>query len=162
AHAQGGCTPEAGERIPHDRRYRRSCGRHAGSAGSRSSIRAGRDWQAGAGVEGAGRDDRGCFEVRVAATESATWRRSIAPQKSQSLRSVMSLVPVRPATGDFDEVIRLIEAARRRAFAAVNKELIDLYWQVGEYISRKLASSAWGEGVVQQLADHIARQHPDL
>ncbi len=48
------------------------------------------------------------------------------------------------------------------AFATVNKALIDLYWQVGEYISRKLESSAWGEGVVQQLADYIARRHPDL
>jgi predicted nuclease of restriction endonuclease-like (RecB) superfamily len=67
-----------------------------------------------------------------------------------------------PSRVDFDEVLRLIDAARARAFSAVNKELIDLYWQVGEYISRKLASTAWGEGVVQQLADHIAQTHPDL
>jgi predicted nuclease of restriction endonuclease-like (RecB) superfamily len=59
-------------------------------------------------------------------------------------------------------VVRLIEAARARTFAAVNHELVDLYWQIGEYVSRKLESAAWGEGVVQQLADHIARTHPDL
>jgi len=40
--------------------------------------------------------------------------------------------------------------------------LIDLYWRVGEYISRKLASAAWGEGVVDQLARFIAQRHPDL
>jgi predicted nuclease of restriction endonuclease-like (RecB) superfamily len=73
-----------------------------------------------------------------------------------------SLVPARVASGDFDEVIVLIEAARTRAFAAVNQELVSLYWQIGEYISRKLESAAWGEGVVQQLAEHIARRHPDL
>ncbi len=67
-----------------------------------------------------------------------------------------------PARADFDEVLRLIEAARTRALAAVNQELVGLYWQIGEYISRKLASAAWGEGVVEQLADHIARAHPDL
>ena len=49
-----------------------------------------------------------------------------------------------------------------RAFQAVNTALIDLYWQVGAYISRKLESAAWGEGVVEQLADYLARQHPDL
>jgi hypothetical protein len=46
--------------------------------------------------------------------------------------------------------------------AAVNQELVGFYWQIGEYISRKLASATWGEGVVEQLADHIARTHPDL
>ena len=63
---------------------------------------------------------------------------------------------------DFDEVLWLIDAARSRALAAVNQELVGLYWQIGEYISRKLASAAWGEGVIEQLADYIARMHPDL
>jgi predicted nuclease of restriction endonuclease-like (RecB) superfamily len=63
---------------------------------------------------------------------------------------------------DFDEVITLIEVARQRALAAVNHELVDLYWQLGEYISRKIESASWGEGVVDELAAHIARHHPDL
>ena len=58
----------------------------------------------------------------------------------------------------FREIIGLIAAARRRAFQAVNTELIDLYWRVGQYISRKLDSTAWGEGVVDELARYIARQ----
>ncbi len=67
-----------------------------------------------------------------------------------------------PSPADFDDVLRLIDEARARAFAAANQELVGLYWRIGEYISRKLESAAWGEGVVQQLADHIARAHPDL
>ncbi len=63
---------------------------------------------------------------------------------------------------EFDEIVGLIEAARTRAVAAVNTTLIDLYWSIGEYISRKIASAAWGEGVVDQLAVHIARTHPGL
>lgn len=47
-------------------------------------------------------------------------------------------------------------------FAAVNHEMVDLYWQIGAYISQKLESAAWGEGVVEQLAAQIARQNPDL
>ncbi len=62
----------------------------------------------------------------------------------------------------FAEVVDLIRKARQRAFQAVNTELIDLYWRVGEYISRKLETAAWGEGVVEQLAEYIARQHADL
>ena len=67
---------------------------------------------------------------------------------------------VRPVTKDFDDVLRLIDAARTCAFAAVNHELVGLYWQIGEFISRKLESAAWGEGVVQELAEHIARRTP--
>ncbi len=65
-----------------------------------------------------------------------------------------------PSPTDFDEVLRLIDAARTRAVAAVNTTLIELYWSIGEYISRKIESAAWGEGVVEQLAAHIARTHP--
>jgi predicted nuclease of restriction endonuclease-like (RecB) superfamily len=84
------------------------------------------------------------------------------PGKGKPPQRTKARVPARSVSGDFDEVLRLIEAARARAFTAVNRELVGLYWQVGEYISRKLESAAWGEGVVQQLADHIARTHPDI
>ncbi len=65
-------------------------------------------------------------------------------------------------TTSFAEVVALIQQSRQRAFQAVNTELIDLYWRVGAYISHKLASAVWGEGVVEQLARYIAQQHPDL
>jgi hypothetical protein len=39
-------------------------------------------------------------------------------------------------------------ASRERAFQAVNTELIDLYWQVGATISRKIKAAEWGDGVV--------------
>jgi predicted nuclease of restriction endonuclease-like (RecB) superfamily len=60
----------------------------------------------------------------------------------------------------FAEVVGLIAAARQRAFQAVNTTLIDLYWQVGEYISRKIETAEWGEGVVPQLAQYIAQTQP--
>lgn len=62
----------------------------------------------------------------------------------------------------FAEVVNLIQSARERAFQAVNTSLIDLYWQVGSYISFKIKSAEWGDGVVKQLALYIARTHPGL
>ncbi len=62
----------------------------------------------------------------------------------------------------FDEVLALIDAAKRRAYQAVNGELVGLYWQLGEYISRKIERAEWGEGVVDDLAAAIARQHPGM
>jgi predicted nuclease of restriction endonuclease-like (RecB) superfamily len=49
-----------------------------------------------------------------------------------------------------------------RAVTAVNKELIDLYWQIGEHISRKVATGAWGEGTVEALTEHIWRRQPGM
>lgn len=63
---------------------------------------------------------------------------------------------------NFDEVLALIEAARRRAYQAVNSELVSLYWQLGQYISKKIASAEWGDGVVDELAAAIARQYPGM
>ena len=45
---------------------------------------------------------------------------------------------------DFNQVLTLIDAARARAIAAVNTTLIDLYWKIGEYISRNIADEGWG------------------
>jgi len=69
------------------------------------------------------------------------------------------------APGDdarFAEVLALIEAARNRAYQAVNSELVSLYWQLGEHISQKIASAQWGDGVVDELAAAIARQYPGM
>ncbi|WP_122315494.1 YhcG family protein [Pseudomonas cichorii] len=62
----------------------------------------------------------------------------------------------------FDEVLALILSARQQAMQAVNSRLIELYWQVGAYISRKLEQAEWGDAVVSQLADHLARTQPGL
>ena len=53
-------------------------------------------------------------------------------------------------------------AARVRAVQAVNTTLIDLYWQVGQTISQKIAQAQWGDGVVAQLAAHLAQTQPGL
>jgi predicted nuclease of restriction endonuclease-like (RecB) superfamily len=63
---------------------------------------------------------------------------------------------------DFSEVVHLITAARQHAYQAVNTTLIDLYWQVGAYISNKIKAAEWGDGVVDALAKHLAVTQPNL
>ena len=72
---------------------------------------------------------------------------------------------IRSATADdatFSEIVGLIVATRERSLQAVNTALIDLYWNVGEIISRKITGAEWGDGVVAQLAEYIARTQPGL
>jgi predicted nuclease of restriction endonuclease-like (RecB) superfamily len=63
---------------------------------------------------------------------------------------------------EFAEVLHLIEAARHRAYQAVNVAMIELYWSVGEHISRKISDAEWGDGVVDELAAYLARHQPGL
>jgi hypothetical protein len=57
--------------------------------------------------------------------------------------------------------LALIDAAKVRAVAAANTTLIDLYWQLGEYIRRKVAAARWGQRTVAALSEYIQRRHPD-
>jgi predicted nuclease of restriction endonuclease-like (RecB) superfamily len=68
----------------------------------------------------------------------------------------------RPSAKAFDEVVDLIRRARQRAFHAVNAELIDLYWRIGEAISRRIAEDGWGQGTVAELAAHIQERDPGV
>lgn len=70
--------------------------------------------------------------------------------------------PSLPTDTRFDEVLTLIHSARQRAVLAVNTQLIELYWQVGAYISRKLEQAEWGDAVVNQLAQYLAQTQPGL
>lgn len=62
----------------------------------------------------------------------------------------------------FIEVVSLIKKARVEALKSVNKELINLYWKIGEYISIKIQNAEWGDFVVDRLAEYIGKKHPDL
>ena len=80
--------------------------------------------------------------------------------RGKRLPAASALAP--PQEQAFAEVVEMIQSARGQAVAAVNTALIDLYWRIGEYISRKLETAVWGEGVVEALARYIHRRHPSL
>ncbi|HLU85571.1 MAG TPA: PDDEXK nuclease domain-containing protein [Vicingaceae bacterium] len=62
----------------------------------------------------------------------------------------------------FAYIIQLIKQARSNAIIAVNTELINLYWNVGEYVSKKIKESEWGDSVVVELAIFIKTQEPEI
>lgn len=45
--------------------------------------------------------------------------------------------------GRFDEVIHIIDNARSRAMKAVNAELIQMYWEIGAYVSGRVKDGGW-------------------
>lgn len=61
---------------------------------------------------------------------------------------------------DFETVFSIITAHRKRVIQQVNGETVMMVWEVGSFVSGKLKTSAWGSGVVRQLAEYIHTQDP--
>ena len=62
----------------------------------------------------------------------------------------------------FTDIIHLIKQSRENAVRTVNSELINLYWNIGEYISKKIEQSEWGNSVVTELAKFIQANEPEI
>ncbi|PKL85441.1 MAG: DUF1016 domain-containing protein [Ignavibacteriae bacterium HGW-Ignavibacteriae-1] len=62
----------------------------------------------------------------------------------------------------FTDIIQLIKQSRTNAIRAVNAELIELYWNIGEHISKKIEKSEWGDSVVSELAKYIQQTEPEI
>lgn len=63
---------------------------------------------------------------------------------------------------DFESVCNIIDGHRKRVVRAVNHESMLMVWEVGGFVSSKLKSSGWGDGVVRQLAEYIHTKDPAL
>ena len=63
-------------------------------------------------------------------------------------------------TPSFNEIIVLIEDSKQKAFSQVNSTLIELYWNIGQYISKKTIQEKWGKSIVQELAIFIKQKEP--
>lgn len=67
-----------------------------------------------------------------------------------------------PSSNDFGAVISIIENAKGRALKAVNAELINMYWEVGEYLSDLCAESSFGDKVIDEVAAYISNVAPTI
>ncbi len=55
-----------------------------------------------------------------------------------------------------------VRAAQLKATVAVNRELIQLYWDIGRLIVERQAREGWGKNVVERLAADVQRAFPGI
>ncbi|KXU34441.1 hypothetical protein AXK12_00385 [Cephaloticoccus capnophilus] len=60
------------------------------------------------------------------------------------------------------ELKQRIHSAQQRATLAVNRELVLLYWQIGQDILARQASQGWGTKVIERLAHDLRAAFPDM
>lgn len=57
-----------------------------------------------------------------------------------------------------EDIKRRIKAAQYRALQAVNKEQIQLYWDIGQLIVERQEQYGWGKSVVEKLATELQKE----
>lgn len=55
-----------------------------------------------------------------------------------------------------------IHAVQQRAALAVNRELLQLYWQLGHDILERQEQASWGAGIVDQVAADLRAAFPEM
>ena len=80
----------------------------------------------------------------------------------------MNKKTVIPNTGDvivhpveFQELVRMIESARERAWNAVNAELVGLCWEIGKWLCARCTDAKWGDKVINAAAEYLASNFPE-
>jgi predicted nuclease of restriction endonuclease-like (RecB) superfamily len=62
----------------------------------------------------------------------------------------------------FAKVYSMIAEAQSKAWRQVNKTLIELYWNIGQYVSDRVATNGWGKSIVEEMAKYIASKNPSV
>lgn len=74
-----------------------------------------------------------------------------------------SLTPTPQGYADWlDELKGRIHGAQQRAALAVNRELVGLYWQIGQDILARQAKQGWGAKVIDRLAHDLRTAFPEM
>ncbi|MBN1386650.1 DUF1016 family protein [Candidatus Woesearchaeota archaeon] len=60
------------------------------------------------------------------------------------------------------EIKERIQKAQYEALKSVNKELINLYWDLGMMIVEKQMNQGWGRGIIKTLAKDLQREYPGI
>lgn len=63
---------------------------------------------------------------------------------------------------DFEQIAKLIEESKNRAYSKVNAELVNLCFNVGKIVSEKVSLGVWGNSTVNDLAAYLKGKNPGL
>jgi len=55
-----------------------------------------------------------------------------------------------------------IITARQKAYQTVNRQLVELYLEIGKSIYEKIEISKWGQSIVETLSQDLKKEFPDM
>jgi len=70
--------------------------------------------------------------------------------------------PLPVSQAEFGEVLKLIQSGKQKLVVQANHVQLETYWQVGAYLSHKVANGGWGKGIVNELAVWLNSKDPEI
>ncbi len=72
------------------------------------------------------------------------------------------LIMSNDTVADLTKILNLIESHRQNAYRKINEELVTMYYEIGEYLSKEVSEKEWGSKVIEQIAQEIKDVYPTL
>jgi predicted nuclease of restriction endonuclease-like (RecB) superfamily len=77
-------------------------------------------------------------------------------------RPVLLTEPPEGYSGWLADLKSRIHTAQQRASLAVNREMVQLYWQIGQDILARQAAQGWGAKVIERLSQDLRAAFPEM
>lgn len=62
----------------------------------------------------------------------------------------------------FSQVTDIIETAKNSAYKKVNEELINMYWNIGTFLSKEAENAAFGDAYIDSISEYIQKRFPGI
>ncbi|MCM1161052.1 MAG: PDDEXK nuclease domain-containing protein [Roseburia sp.] len=63
---------------------------------------------------------------------------------------------------DFSQVTDIIETAKNSAYKKVNEELINMYWNIGAFLSKEAENATFGDAYIDSISEYIQGHFPGI
>ena len=62
---------------------------------------------------------------------------------------------------DFSPILQIIKEHRQNAYVKINEELVAMYYELGEFLSKKIEKEKWGNKTIELISKNIIAHYPN-
>ena len=62
---------------------------------------------------------------------------------------------------DFSPILQIIKEHRQNAYVKINEELVTMYYELGEFLSKKIEKEKWGSKTIELISKNIIAHYPN-
>ena len=60
------------------------------------------------------------------------------------------------------DILNVVTLHRQRTYRKINEEMINMYFEIGKYLSERVKANKWGSKILEQIAEQIKKVQPTL
>ena len=63
---------------------------------------------------------------------------------------------------EIKELLGIIQSHRDRTYRKINEELVEMYFEIGKYLSTKIKAEKWGAKTIESISKKLMKAYPNL